>query len=302
MYSPQQGLVDLNDFQEMLEWSTQGWKAVSAEGINDLGQIAVRMEKIVDGSVIKGMFRYDPPPTATELGNFMPIQQTGVCGTARINSWGDIAFQSEDLFGNCSWKYYRSATATTPGLVVDTAITNGLVCGVNDFGSIIGLSNNSLIQFDVFLDQTRVLGLSGSDKAGINNRGDVAFTRNVPKGKFFNQQPVRYDEQLDGLQILRNDGVAFDINADGDVCGAVNMSGGTPLLFPGEGGSVDINSQVTGLAADVNKWKSAGPRWVLQINDRDDARFNRGQLCGKAKLPRDGSYLPELFLLTPYIP
>ena len=74
LYTAQAGMIDINSFPAMAEWSSQGWTAVSADGINDSGQMAVRMGK-VDGT--KGMFRYDPP-TLTLAGQFELIQGVGV--------------------------------------------------------------------------------------------------------------------------------------------------------------------------------------------------------------------------------
>lgn len=299
VYSAQAGMIDVNSFPAMAEWSSQGWTAVSADGINDSGQMAVRMEKTVNGMVIKGMFRYDPP-TLTLAGQFELIQGVGVCSGSAINNWGDIAFGSDDLGGgNCSWRLHTTEGGVSTPLIGGSPIS-GTVMDLNDFRQIVGTQivgpSGSLVRYDA-LDPSKslVLGRTHSDKGGINTKGEVAFTLAVPKGKGFDSKPTRYDGV--GLQILRDTGMATDINSEGDVCGR-DGNGVALLVFPRQGGTVVVDSEVTGFLADVNKWKSVLNFQSALINDRDSTGF--GQLCGEAWVPNgNGSFRSELYLLTP---
>ena len=291
-------MIDINSFPAMAEWSSQGWTAVSADGINDSGQMAVRMETTVNGMVTKSMFRYDPPTATHPDGSFEPIQVTGVGNRAAINNWGDIAFSSDDLGGGiASWRLSVDGVVSIP-LIGGFPILGG-VNALNDSGQIVGVSNGSLVRYDdMYPSNSLALGLTGSDKAGINNFGEVAFTIAVPKGKGSDWKPARYTGS--GLQILRDTGMATDINSEGDVCGCAG-NGVALLVFPRQGGTVVVDSEVTGSQTDVNKWKSVVNFQSVLINDRDATGF--GQLCGEAWVPNGiGDYRSELYLLTPYTP
>ena len=300
MYSAQEGMIDLNNyflFPAILYWSGQGWTANSADGINNNGQMAVRMRKIVDGVVTQGLFRYDPPSVTLPDGVFVAIQETGVGNGSAINNFGDIAFSSYDTAGIASWRLYVDGVISTP-LIGGVPILGTIVNGLNDFGQIVGVSDGNLVRYDpLSASSPSVLGRTLSDKAGINSIGEVAFTLAVPKGRGFDSKPARFD--LGGLQILRDVGMATDINSEGDVGGRAG-NGVALLVFPRQGGTVVVDSEVTGTPADVNKWKSVANFQSMVINDRD-LITGFGQLCGEAWVPNGtGSYRSELYLLTPY--
>ena len=290
LYTAQAGMIDLNNslfFPAITEWSSQGWTAHSADGINDNGQMAVRMRKIVDGVVTQGLFRYDPPSLAVPAGMFALIQGAGVCNKAAINKLGDIAFTSNLVGGICSWMLHST------GGVVSIPIA-GTVMALNNSRQIVGASNGSLVRYDSGTGTTLVLGLTGSQKAGINSIGEVAFPLNVPKGRGVETKPARFSGGV--LQILRDSGHATDINSEGDVCGSM---GSSLFVFPRQGGTVVVDREVTGSPTDVNKWNIAAMKSVAEINDRNSTGF--GQVCGAAWVPNGfGYYRSELFLLTPF--
>lgn len=144
VYTTQAGMIDLNNslfFPAITEWSSQGWTAHSADGINDNGQMAVRMRKTVDGVVIQGLFRFDPPSLAAPAGMFVLIQGAGVCNRAAINKLGDIAFTSNLVGGICSWMLHST------GGVVSIPIA-GTVTALNNSRQVVGASNGSLLRYD----------------------------------------------------------------------------------------------------------------------------------------------------------
>ncbi len=290
LYTAQAGMIDLNNslfFPAITEWSNQGWTAHSADGINDDGQMAVRMRKTVDGVITQGLFRYDPVSLAAPAGMFVLIQGAGVCNKAAINRLGEIAFNSNLVGGICSWMLHST------GGVVSIPIA-GTVMDLNNSRQIVGRSNGSLVQYDARTSTTLVLGLTGSQKASINTIGEVAFPLDVPKGSGVQTKPARFSGGV--LQILRDSGHATDINSEGDVCGSM---GSSLFVFPRQGGTVVVDREVTGSPTDVNKWNSAAMKSVPEINDRNSTGF--GQVCGAAWVPNGfGYYRSELFLLTPF--
>lgn len=293
VYTVDAGIIVLDLLPAMAPLHTAGWTTFVAEGINENGQMAVRMRKTVGGVVTKGLFRYDPPSVDYPDGVFVPIQEAGVGVISAINNWGDIAFNSYDPAGIASWRLSVNGVISTP-LIGGAPIPANFVSDLNDFGQIVGVSNGNLVRYDSLSGTSLVLGKSGSQRVGINAIGEVAFPLDVPKGRGVQTKPARFSNGV--LQILRDAGTAWDINEDGDVCGRAGNSVG---VFLRQGGTVVVDSEVTGTLADVNKWKSIVGFQSLFINDRDSTGF--GQLCGEAWIPNGtGSYRSELYLLTPF--
>ncbi len=301
VYTVDSGIIVLDILPAMEPLHTAGWTTSIAVAINESGQMAVRMQRTVSGVETKGLFRYDPPSLDYPDGVFVPIQEAGVGVISAINKWGDIAFSSYPLAGGsydtagiASWRLFVDGVISTP-LMGGVPIPGTIVNDLNDLGQIVGVSNGNLVRYDSLSGTSLVLGQTGSDKAGIINLGEVAFSINVPKGRGVQTKPARFSNGA--LQILRDVGMATDINSAGDVCGR-GGNGVSLLVFPRQGGTVVVDSEVTGTVADVNKWKSIANFQSMVINDRDSTGF--GQVCGEAWVPNGtGSYRSELYLLTP---
>ena len=292
-------VIDLNEMiNGMLDDddpSFDGWTATSANGINDLGQIAGSAENDVTGET-RG-FMFDPQGPLCVL---LPQPLNGPGQTAvKINNLSDIVATEEG-----GWKTQYEGNALDGYALVGSWLRESSITAFNDRGQILlsnGLRYTPGAGWEDFSATYDILFA-----VGMNNDGTFVGSREK-KERGTRRFSFRFTDGSDGnpaemLDIMANVRSAWDVNSHGDVCITDVVRA---HLYMDDHGLWALDDMVIGATADVENWTDSSITYATDISDRDATGF--GSISGYAyKITtidkKTTTRTMTAFILTPVLP
>jgi hypothetical protein len=310
-FTPGVGTEDLNSLGaswvdlDQPDAPVTDWVAVSAQDVNDLGQIVGVAENSV--SLETGVFLFEPDASRfTIMPGVGPLQSYEYEDFVDINNFGVIAARNQALQIGDIFIYTPNGMGTYDTEIINT--TGGGAIHLNDSGWLVGNTTDGIFQIEPvggsYVAGANVYPLvEGSGSCALNNAAtpSICSTKNGNNWKTSGPFKVTAGNTFaDAAWFYQtNSGSGKDINDDGDV---LILAGVDRLYYEDGSGTGPIYTLEELIAPDyIDVWESNALR-------RSDRFTNRDPITGFPIICvhlKDGFDSPapwSAYLLVPRIP